>query len=211
MPFDEPGTTITDYLMGAQALFYACLLYMIGRRHTSVLLWSVAMLDVAAIAIIGGTHHGFNQGNQISTLLLPITIFLFTYLSLFMCFGAALSSIRNPARRLFLVFFVLKFLGFLLFLSTRKELEFVHIAWDYVPALIVVLLFKLYSKYARNDKDPSANWIISGVVISLIALIVLVNEFGDKDGWINNNSVFHIIQMIALYCYYNGARYMKDL
>ena len=34
MPFAEPGTTLTDYLMGAQALFYACLLYMIGRRES---------------------------------------------------------------------------------------------------------------------------------------------------------------------------------
>ena len=61
MPFAEPGTTLTDYLMGAQALFYACLLYMIGRRDLSTSL-GVAMLDVAAAAILGGTHHGFNPG-----------------------------------------------------------------------------------------------------------------------------------------------------
>jgi hypothetical protein len=143
MPFTEPGTTITDFLMGAQALFYAALLYMIGRRHTSVLLWSVAMLDVAAASILGGTHHGFNQDNQISPLLWSITIFLFAYLSLFMSCGAVLSSIRNPARRLFIVIFVLKFLGFLLYLGTRSELEFGHISWDYIPALIMILLFKL--------------------------------------------------------------------
>ena len=211
MPFAEPGTTITDYLMGAQALFYACLLYMIGRRETSVLLWSVAMLDVAAIAILAGTHHGFNQDNQISTLLWPITIFLFAYLSLFMCCGAALSSIRNPARRLFLALFVLKFLGFLLYLGTRMEITFRHVVWDYLPALLIVLCFKLYAKHARNERDPSANWIILGVFVSLTAVVVQAIPFGDPQGWINHNSVFHIVQMVALHCYYNGPRYMKDI
>ena len=211
MPFAEPGTTLTDYLMGAQALFYACLLYMIGRRETSVLLWSVAMLDVAAAAILGGTHHGFNQDNQISTLLWPIKVFLFAYLSLFMSCGAALSSVRNPARRIFLAVFVLKFLGFLLFLGTRKELAFSDVTWDYIPALLVVLCFKLYSKYARNERDPSANWIIIGVLVSIVGLIVQAIPFGDPEGWINNNSMFHIVQMFALHCYYNGARYMRDI
>ncbi|MBT4223419.1 MAG: hypothetical protein HOD72_03030 [Opitutae bacterium] len=208
MPFTEPGTTITDFLMGAQALFYACLLYMIGRRHTSVLLWSVAMLDVAAAAILGGTHHGFNHDNQISPLLWSITIFLFAYLSLFMSCGAVLSSIRNPARRFFIVIFALKFLGFLLYLGTRSQLEFGHISWDYIPALLMVLLFKLYSKYARND--PSSNWIIAGVLVSLFALPVQASGF-EVNEWVDHNSVFHVIQMIALHCYYNGARYMKDL
>jgi hypothetical protein len=122
--------------------------------------------------------------------------------------GAVLSSIRNPARRFFIVIFVLKFLGFLLYLGTRSELEFGHISWDYIPALIMILLFKLYSKYARND--PSSNWIITGILISLFALPVQASGF-EVNEWVDHNSVFHVIQMIALHCYYNGARYMKDL
>ncbi len=209
MPFAEPGTTITDYLMGVQALFYASLLYIIGRKQTSVLLWCVAMLDVAAASFLGGTHHGFPPADGTGpNLLWPITIFLFAYLSLFMCCGAALSSIHNPARRFFLVVFVLKFLAFLFYLGTRKDLQFSDITWDYVPALLCVLFFKLYSKYAR--RDVSANWIIAGVVFSLIALPVQASGFVVNE-WFNHNVLFHLIQMVALHCFYNGGRYMKDL
>ena len=92
-----------------------------------------------------------------------------------------------------------------------QELAFSDVAWDYIPALLVVLCFKLYSKYARNERDPSANWIIIGVLVSIVGLIVQAIPFGDPEGWINNNSVFHIVQMFALHCYYNGARYMRDI
>ena len=66
-------------------------------------------------------------------------------------------------------------------------------------------------KICRNERDPSANWIIIGVLVSIVGLIVQAIPFGDPEGWINNNSVFHIVQMFALHCYYNGARYMRDI
>ena len=206
-PVDELGITVVTFLLGLQALFYSGLLFCICKKETCVLLWSVACLDVAGIAILSGLLYGWGDHLELPEYLWPITIFLVSYLSLFLGIGAAQSSIRNPMRRKIKYLLILKFIVSLVYLGTRIEIKFQHILWDYISALILVIIFKAYTKLGR--RDPSSNPILIGASICLLSLPILATEFYSNT-WINKNTVFFALQMIAFHFFYMGSHHKTD-
>lgn len=207
-PVDELGITLAAFLLGLQAIAYGGLLFWIGRKETSVLLSSIACLDIAAAAILYGILTGWEESLDLPKTLWPVTVFLIAYLGFFLATGTAQSSIRNPARKGLQAALFIKFLISLSYLATRPVIQFQDVLWDYVSALVVICGLKAYTKFGRNDK--TSNWILSGVAISFFALPMLAANFYSNI-WFNNMTVFLLLQMVALHCFYNGARYKKDI
>ncbi len=207
-PPEELGITLAAFLLGLQSLAYSGLLFWIGRKENSVLLCSIACLDISATSILYGILAGWGESANLPKVLWPVTVFLVAYLSFFLACGTAQSSIRNPARRGFQLALLLKFLISLSYLATRPEVRFQDVLWDYVTALAIICCFKAYTKFGRNDK--TSNWILSGVAISFLALPVLASGFL-ANAWVNHITVFLLLQMVALHCFYSGARYKKDI
>ena len=207
-PVEELGITLAAFLLGLQAIAYGGLLFWIGRKETSVLLSSIACLDIATAAILFGILTGWENSLDLPKTLWPVTVFLVAYLGFFLATGTAQSSIRNPARKGLQIALFVKFLIALAYLATRQEIRFQDVLWDYVSALIIICGLKAYSKFGRNDK--TSNWILSGVAISFFALPMLAANFY-SNLWLNHMTVFLFLQMVALHCFYTGVCYNKDI
>lgn len=206
-PVEELGITVVAFLLGLQAIFYSGLLYCVCKKETCVLLWSVACLDVAGIAILSAIQFGWKNSIELPEVLWPITVFLVSYLSLFLGIGAAQSSIRNPMRRKIKYLLIFKFLVSLIYLGTRMKIEFGHVLWDYVSALVLVILFKAYTKLGRSD--PSSTPILIGAGICLLSLPILATNFYSNT-WINQYTVYFVFQMIAFHFFFKGSHYKTD-
>jgi hypothetical protein len=206
-PVEELGITVVAFLLGLQAIFYSGLLYCVCRKETCVLLWSVACLDVAGIAILSGIQFGWRNSMDLPEVLWPITVFLLSYLSLFLAIGAAQSSIRNPARRKIKYLLIAKFITSLFYLGTRVNIELVHVLWDYVSALVLVILFKAYTKLGRSD--PSSTPILIGASICLLSLPILAGNFYSNT-WVNQYTIFFLLQMVAFHFFYMGSHHKTD-
>ena len=207
-PVEELGITLAAFLLGLQATAYGGLLFWIGRKETSVLLSSVACLDIAAASILFGVLTGWGESLELPKTLWPVTVFLIAYLGFFLATSTAQASIRNPARKGVQIALFIKFLIALAYLATRTVIQFQDVIWDYVTALVIICGLKAYSKFGRNDK--TSNWILSGVAISFFALPMLAANFYSNI-WFNHMTVFLFLQMVALHCFYTGAKYKKDI
>ena len=206
-PVEELGITVVAFLLGLQAVFYSGLLYCVCKKETCVLLWSVACLDVAGITILTGIQYGWRNSIDLPEVLWPVTVFLVSYLSLFLAIGAAQSSIRNPMRRKIKYLLILKFVVSLVYLGTRPTIEFQQVLWDYVSALVMVILFKAYTKLGRRDQSSTP--ILVGACICLLSLPILATNYY-LNTWINQLTIFFILQMIAFHFFYQGSHHKTD-
>ncbi|MCH7726414.1 MAG: hypothetical protein IH991_08060 [Planctomycetes bacterium] len=85
--------------------------------------------------------------------------------------------------------------------------EFKYVTFDYVPAMLGVVLLQVYA-YSRW-KHKSAVWLISGVLISFAAAGIQMSGFNIHQHF-NHNDLYHVIQMGAIFLLYRGAGLLKD-
>jgi hypothetical protein len=57
-----------------------------------------------------------------------------------------------------------------------------------------------HSRRGRNTR-----WIIAGLVVTAVGLVALQHHVSIGPDF-NHNDLFHSVQMVALYCYFRGAR-----
>ncbi len=60
---------------------------------------------------------------------------------------------------------------------------------------------------ARDEE--STRWLIVGLVASLVGLVIELCGL-DLHQNFNHNDLYHVVQMVALYLFYRGARLLKD-
>ena len=60
------------------------------------------------------------------------------------------------------------------------------------------------------QRKAGGNWLKLGIVVSAIAVALLVGKVSPHPHF-NQNDLYHIVQMIGLYCFYKGAVLLHDL
>jgi Family of unknown function (DUF6962) len=63
--------------------------------------------------------------------------------------------------------------------------------------------------HAADVHRENGQWIVAGVVIGVAGLAVQFTGFRAHQVW-NHNDFFHVIQMVAMYLFFRGARRLKD-
>ena len=209
MQISEPMTMITDYLLGAWALYLSLKLARkgISRGQRSILFWGLSFFATAVAALIGGTSHGFALyfGTATREVIWISTLYSIGFSSLFLLSAAIIATIKKPLRDWLIAFTVVKFILFAVWIFSHSE--FKYVIYDYVPAMIGVLILQAYGKYSRGDK--SAAWIISGILVSFGAAAVQQSGFTLHEHF-NNNDLYHVIQMGALFLLYKGGLLLVD-
>ena len=209
MQITEPTTMITDYLLGLFTVILAFRLFKLNenQQENSLRLWGGALAATAIAAFLGGTSHGFdlNFSDFAKTAIWKGTVYSIGLASFFMLSGTLFATVANPLRRVLLGLVLLKFLVYAGWMVSHDE--FKYVTFDYVPAMLGVVLLQVYA-YSRW-KHKSAVWLISGVLISFAAAGIQMSGFTIHQHF-NHNDLYHVIQMGAIYLLYRGSSLLKD-
>lgn len=209
MQISEPMTMLTDYLLGVWTLYLAFKLIRegIGISQRSILLWGLSFFATGIAALIGGTSHGFALyfGTVTREVIWTATLYSIGFTSLFLLSAVIIATIKNPLRNWLIAFTVVKFILFAVWIFSHPE--FKYVIYDYVPAMIAVLILQVYVKYSRGDR--SATWIISGILVSFGAAAVQQSGYMLHEHF-NHNDLYHVIQMGAVFLLYKGGRLLRD-
>ena len=63
--------------------------------------------------------------------------------------------------------------------------------------------------HAAAVRRPSGPWIISAVFLTVIGLGIQLTGFGFHQDF-NHNDIFHVLQIVAMSLFFNGARHLED-
>lgn len=205
-PLANVSTTVTDISLGIEALIFSDAL--MGDRQRSVRWWAIAFLSVGIAAFAGSVTHGFYQ--QMS----PLAATVFKSLT-----NVAISS-SSGAMVLGCItsFFVgtlwwmgATAVGLKLFLFCHLSLThpdtFIYPVADYLSAMVLI---GIMSGWAYGvEKAAYAVWIISGIGVSALAALILAIKW-TVHPIISPDAIYHVVQMVALYCFFQGSRRLCD-
>jgi hypothetical protein len=206
MLISEPVTTLTDYAIAGEALIFAGLLLKPKHKsfiHPPVCFWAAAFVGVAIAALCGGTYHGFALSLSIDVKwgLWRGMTYALSFASGCML-AASVSELPRWVQRWGWGAIALKSS---LYLSwTAFHPNFAYIIVDYLSAMLLILVLQIRTTDQRVKGQNSSAWIIAGVLGSLVAAGVQGVGFKGT-GYFNQNDLYHLVQMVALYFFYRGA------
>lgn len=207
MKLAEPTTTLTDFILGAETLFFAVLLLKasLAEGQLSVGLWAAGFFATGIAAISGGAFHGFpGLDAQARSALWKCTLYAVGVTSLCLFSGATLAAFRGSGRQILLTLCLVEFLVYAVWMASH--IEFKYAIYDYAPAMAGILLIQLYE---MNESTPGAAWIIAGLVLAFAGAGVQLSQVRRQKNF-NHNDIYHILQMAAMFLLYRGGSLMKD-
>ena len=209
MQITEPMTMVSDYLLAGVAVLLALPLLRLGRlvSHASIRLWGFALLATAAGAAAGGSSHGFSLylGTAGQAVAWKLTVYSIGLASLLMVAGSTIATVPRWLRQWLITIAVIQFAVYAVWMLTHDE--FIYVIYDYVPSMIGLVALHTYSWYSH--RDTAAPWIIAGVAVSFAAAGI------QQSGWslhehFNYNDIYHLVQIVALFLFYTGARSLRE-
>jgi hypothetical protein len=205
MLLHEPITMLTDYGMAVEAGLFAWLLLKVkqGEPHRYAVLWSLAFGCVALAAVLGGTLHGFLDYLEApwGQRLWQSMIYVLSIASSLMLLATVTVTTAKRWRRWCEMAVVVKF-GIYLHWAIGCQ-DYLCVVIDYLSAMGLLLLFE---SYARWDQPCwGISWRVTGVVVSCLAVGVQGSEWR-LDPLLNHNDLYHLIQMVGLWLFYQGVR-----
>jgi hypothetical protein len=207
MILTEPITTLTDYAITIEAIACSGILLRVGyfRQQVATQLWAAAFGCIAIAAGLGGTFHGsallLDDGTRSN--LWQLVLYALSAASSLMLAATIISSIAQQWQRGCLAIVGIKFL--LSVVWALEHQDFSNAAVDYLAAMLVVLVLQGWMVY--RQQTLSAQWIIAGIFVSFIATAVQLSQL--VLAVFNHNDLYHLVQMVALYLFYRGARSLK--
>ena len=200
---------LTDYGLALLCALYARRLWKVGADsgQLSVANWALGMACLAAASLAGGTFHGFSNSLAQSILrsLWKITVYTIGLASFFWFAGALCASVTGTVRRWFMIVPWLQLAVFSWWMTIHDE--FLFVIYDYGSMSVGVLVLQLYGWYKFQDR--SAPWLITGVLISVLAAVVQAAGLSFHRHF-NHNDLYHVIQMGGMVVFCRGARLLKD-
>ena len=205
----EPSTLATDYLLGTLCLWLAWLLRMkpAAAHQRSVRFCSAAFAATAVGSFAGGSYHGFRtvlSDHSASAIWTTSTIAIGAAACLLLS-AVVTAAVRGPVRRWLLAGVWAQFAGYALWMLRHDA--FVNVIAEYGSAMVVIGL--LYAVRPALRRQPSAPWIIGGIVVTIAAAAVQQSGF-DLHTHLNHNDLQHLTQMIGVWLLYKGAEQLRD-
>ncbi len=198
----EATTSITDFIMGAEALCFAALLAARHRVSPSLPYWLALLILLGLAGILGGFIHGLALHSIYNTLYLGMAALMVTFLLAVITDALGLewtTRLRWP----------LVAVGVLFVLSAWLFPASIQ-AYALVEALIMVGAFIIYLRLALTRTLDGAGYLAAGIATTLIAAILLVAKVQLTLIWtFDQNGVYHLAQMVGIAFFYQGLRLRK--
>ena len=204
----EPDVTLTDYIVTVECVFFAYLLLSAMPDQRFLRIWFAVFFFMAgAAAFLGGTRHGFfpdraSSANQMldvaSMVALGLTSLAAWIFGAVILFGRRVSRIATAVASIEFVLYVVC----LLFYSKSFLVAIVN----YLPSAIFALsVFGLFGIRYR----ARAAWVgVAGVLLIFIGAAAQQAKLGLHPDYFTYNSVYHVIQSIAMYLVFVFARWL---
>jgi hypothetical protein len=200
----EPMTMITDYAMGALAVWLAARLFRAGVAGAplSVTLWGGLFLATAVASFVGGSYHGFIQFLQPATgnTLWKITLYATGFGSACLLGAAALAGTAGTLQRVLLVLVLVKLAVYCWWMAAHDD--FLFVIYDYGSALLLTMVVAWVSK--TGGMTAALPWLNAGAAVAVVAALIQALRIAPHPRF-NHNDLFHVVQMVALYLLYRGG------
>jgi hypothetical protein len=203
----EPDVTLTDYLLALECLIFAALLV---RQRSGAPAPRRALiglfLGLASAAALGGTVHGFfaapgTAQNVLWTMtLMAIGLAAWSGWALF-----AASALEGRTARIVTAVAGVEFAvyaGYLLFVDQ----SYVIAILNYLPASLA--LTGLFLLRVVQSRQAAAGLGLVGLILTFMAAAVQQSGLGLHPRYFNHNALYHLIQAIGLFLFFQGGRWL---
>ena len=201
----EPVTALTDYVLSLECVVLGVLLLRAAGLPAarSRWLWALSFLSTALAAAAGGTFHSLAPSWSVpaAKLLWHGTILTIGVAGALMLAGAVCAAVSHRIRTLLLIAVAAKLALFVAWILPHPEYRFV--VFDYAAGMIAVLILQAYFPTAATA------WIVTGVLVSWAAGAIQISGLSLHQN-LNQNDIYHVIQMAAMFLFYRGGLRLQD-
>ena len=203
----EPDVTLTDYGLAIECALLAYLLYRLDHSKEPLRTWFLLFFgSLGLAAATGGTVHGFflDENSWGYAILWPATLIAIGITAwTSWAIGAEMRFSSKMARRVSLCagFTFFGYSIIVLFISQAFVIAMVY----YLPA--VLFLSVVFVLEYRRSKARSVGIGLAGLVLTLASAGVQRGGIGLHPLYFNHNALYHLIQAVALFMIFRGARW----
>ena len=204
MPFSEPTTMATDYVLVLLCGVFAWRLWRVGERaaQASICSWAAGFVCFGFASLVGGTVHGFSTifSEPVLQALWKFTLYAIGLASFFLLAGTLSACIVPPLSRFAMLVPYIQLIVYVLWMATHDD--FRYVIYDYAFTNLGLLALQCHAGVIHRAR--SVPWLAGGVLVSFLAAAVQVNEIAFHQHF-NHNDLYHVIQMGGMYLFYRGA------
>ena len=194
---NEPTTTITDFILGLEALVLAAILFINPQTYPSLPYWIASLLCLGVAAVLGGLYHGFDRFSSYTGVYFCISVLMATLCLAVITdgFGEEIArGFRWPVAGLALAFFLV-----------ARTYPTRILAFAALLAVFLVLALVLYLHLMVTRALPGAGFLAAGIATLLIGAAMMLGNVGFTLIWtFDRNAVYHLVQMAGVLFFYLG-------
>ncbi|HET7292666.1 MAG TPA: hypothetical protein VFM88_09585 [Vicinamibacteria bacterium] len=200
MPFAEPATTLTDYLLALAAWGWG--LRLVRTRHDAARLMGLAFLATGLAAAVGGSLHGFGpRWSDAERAAAWLATYAAIGLANLLLLGAAIRAFAPRAYELPLLGLCgFRFGVYLILLASHRE--FRYVVYDLGGTLLALVVLALLGRSTRAG--AAAPWVLTGVAITFAGALVQRTGVRFHEHF-NHNDLFHLVQVAGLFAFYRAG------
>lgn len=186
----EPITALTDFVLAAVTAFWALLVFRSSDQRASRL-FAAALAATALATLTGGLYHTFR-----GELLWKATALSVGLVSFFLGSSVALAFLAAGVARIARIILLAQF-GVYAIAALFID-DFWLVIADYGSVMLAILVV-----CAIRRSNGAARWIAASILISFAASALQMSSI--RVGSFNHNDVYHVVDVVALYCFYRGG------
>jgi hypothetical protein len=203
----EPDVTLTDYAIAVECAVFCALILRLATSDVRLRRWwAVLFASIGVGAFLGGTSHGFTvEPSPAHRVLWLLTMLALGVTAMAMWMAGARALLREPARTWVSRAAIAQLIGYaivVLFVDSR----FIVAIATYLPAAVFLLVVVILM-YRRTRNRPLA-LTITGLLLTFVAAGVQQAGIAVHPVYFNHNALYHVIQGVALFLIFVGARWM---
>lgn len=211
MRLAEPFTSITDYILGAEACIFAFLLFAGYQGQISILLWAAGFAGLGISAFLGGTFHGFQpvlsssmflRLQQLSVLAALSTLLLFIAAGIVSAFTGTVSLVLFLSSAVIVA-------GGIYWTAKNHKRDFTVEGSPVIVWIIFGVLAALFLRHFLVHGNTIGYFMFSGALVMLIGIAIQQQEIVIHPKF-NENDLCHVVFMVGLYFLYRGGLLLRD-
>ena len=205
----EPTTMATDYVLALICALMASRLRDKAQETGSraVALWRWAFVATSVGALTGGSSHGFALflTDWQWTVLWKSSTLMIGAGSFCLLVGTSYARLGGRWGRAVRALALLKLAVYVTWMIGHDDFRFV--IFEYGSSMLLILGIEIWQ--LLKERSLVFTWIPLGILLSFVSSAVQQSELSLHKHF-NQNDLFHVIQMVALYLLYRGGVLLRD-